>query len=226
MASPASPQPGSSSPIVSGLVPGADNSGGRTRHRSGSKAGNRYLKLAFSHAGIRAVQYYPEIRAFFKAKARRKTIRIARSVVALELARIVYHVLTKSRRSSSSLRDVQVLGSWQPKQVRKPFAARPASSVGPPGAGISLLVRAPQFPTTLQGYLTALVFAGGLRRHLAARRSSLSHSNAARVQLGGRFAGESSGDCCVRRLVHCHWTSCRLWEKDRSEIIRALMVER
>ena len=77
------------------LVPGADNSGGRTRHRSGSKAGNRYLKLAFSHAGIRAVQYHPEIRAFFKAKARKKPIRIARTLVALELARIVYHVLTK-----------------------------------------------------------------------------------------------------------------------------------
>lgn len=71
------------------LVPGADNSGGRTRHRSGSKAGNRYLKLAFSHAGIRAVQYNPEIRAFLKAKARRKPIRIARTLVALELARIV-----------------------------------------------------------------------------------------------------------------------------------------
>ena len=77
------------------LVPGADNSGGRTRHRSGSKAGNRYLKLAFSHVGIRAVQYYPEIRAFFKAKARKKPIRIARTLVALELARIVYHVLWK-----------------------------------------------------------------------------------------------------------------------------------
>jgi len=76
------------------LVPGAANSGGRTRHRSGSKAGSRYLKLAFSHAGIRAVQYNPEIRAFFKAKARRKPIRIARTLVALELARIVYHVLT------------------------------------------------------------------------------------------------------------------------------------
>lgn len=77
------------------LVPGADNSGGHTRHRSGSKAGNRYLKLAFSHAGIRAVQYYPEIRGFFKAKARKKPIRIARTLVALELARIVYHVLTE-----------------------------------------------------------------------------------------------------------------------------------
>jgi len=77
------------------LVPGAANSGGRTRHRSGSKAGNRYLKLAFSHAATRAMQYNPEIRAFYKAKARKKPIRIARTLVALELARIVYHVLTK-----------------------------------------------------------------------------------------------------------------------------------
>jgi transposase len=76
------------------LVPGAKNSAGQTRHRSGSKAGNRYLKLAFSHAQIRAVQYYPEIRAFFKAKARKKHIRIARTLVSLEIARIVYHVLS------------------------------------------------------------------------------------------------------------------------------------
>ncbi len=76
------------------LVPGAANSAGRTKHRSGSKAGNRYLKIAFSHAAIRAVQYYPEIRTFFKAKARRKPIKIARTLVALEIARIVYQVLT------------------------------------------------------------------------------------------------------------------------------------
>lgn len=77
------------------LVPGAANSGGRTRHRSGSKQGNRYLKLAFSHAAVRAVQYYPEIRAFYKAKKRKKPDRIARTLVALEIARIVYHVLSK-----------------------------------------------------------------------------------------------------------------------------------
>ncbi len=77
------------------LVPGAANSGGRTRHRSGSKAGNRYLKLAFSHAGIRAAQYNPEIRAFFNAKRRKKPSKVARTLVALELARIVYQVLTK-----------------------------------------------------------------------------------------------------------------------------------
>lgn len=87
------------------LVPGAHNSAGHTRHRSGSKAGNRYLKLAFSHAGIRAVQYYPEIRAFFKAKARKKPIRIARTLVGLELARIVYHVLTKQENFNGRFKD-------------------------------------------------------------------------------------------------------------------------
>jgi transposase len=77
------------------LVPGAANSAGRARHRSGSKQGNRYLKLAFSHAAVRAVQYYPEIKAFYRAKARKKPIKIARTLVALEIARIVYHVLSK-----------------------------------------------------------------------------------------------------------------------------------
>lgn len=87
------------------LVPGAATSGGRTRHRSGSKAGSRYLKLAFSHAGIRAVQYHPEIRAFFKAKARRKPIRIARTLVALELARIVYQVLAKQEEFNGQFKN-------------------------------------------------------------------------------------------------------------------------
>ena len=106
------------------VVPGADNSGGRTRHRSGSKAGNRYLKLAFSHAGIRAVQYHPEIRAFFKAKARKKPIRIARTLVALELARIVYHVLTKQEDFNGQFKN-QVLSHR--KHAKWPRRASPAA---------------------------------------------------------------------------------------------------
>lgn len=75
------------------LVPGADNSGGKTRHRSGSKDGNRYLKIAFTHAAIRAIQYYPEIKAWYTRLARRKHKHVARTLVAKELARIVYHML-------------------------------------------------------------------------------------------------------------------------------------
>lgn len=101
------------------LVPGADNSAGRTRHRSGSKAGNRYLKLAFSHAGIRAVQYYPEIRAFFKAKARKKPIRIARTLVALELARIVYQVLAKQEAFNGQFKGRSLSRRKHPKWPRR-----------------------------------------------------------------------------------------------------------
>jgi len=74
------------------LVPGADDSGGRHRHKA-SRDGNRYLKLAFSHAAIRAVQYCPEVRQWFQRWKRKKPLRVARALVAKELAKSVYVVL-------------------------------------------------------------------------------------------------------------------------------------
>jgi transposase len=74
------------------LVPGAADSGGKQRHRP-SKDGNRYLKLAFSHAAIRAVQYFPEVRQWFQRWKRKKPVRVARALVAKELAKSVYVVL-------------------------------------------------------------------------------------------------------------------------------------
>ena len=76
------------------LVPGADNSGERVRHRR-SFDGNRYLKLAFSHASLRAVQYYPEIKQWYERKKRKKPEALARALVTKEIARIAYHVLRK-----------------------------------------------------------------------------------------------------------------------------------
>ena len=76
------------------LVPGAADSGGKHRHRA-SKDGNRYLKLAFSHAAIRAVQYFPEVRKWFQRWKRKKPVRVARALVAKELAKAVYVVLTE-----------------------------------------------------------------------------------------------------------------------------------
>jgi transposase len=78
------------------LVPGAKNSGGKNRHKR-TKDGNRYLKLAFCHAAVRAIQYYPEIRAWYRQRLRTKGAMIARALVAKELARIVYHVLAKQQ---------------------------------------------------------------------------------------------------------------------------------
>jgi len=74
------------------VVPGADNSAGRHRHGR-RKDGNRYLELALSHAAVRAVQYYPEIKRFYNEKARQKGPAIARTLVQKEIARAVYIVL-------------------------------------------------------------------------------------------------------------------------------------
>ena len=76
------------------LVPGSQDSGGKTRHKR-SRDGNRYLKLAFHHAAIRAIQYFPEVKVEFQRWQRRKGNAIARALVAKELATIVYAMLSK-----------------------------------------------------------------------------------------------------------------------------------
>ncbi len=76
------------------LVPGSHDSGGKTHHKR-SRDGNRYLKIAFHHAAIRAVQYFPEVRTEFERLHRRKGKPIARALIAKELATIVYAMLTK-----------------------------------------------------------------------------------------------------------------------------------
>ena len=76
------------------LVPGSHDSGGKTRHKR-SRDGNRYLKLAFHHAAIRAVQYFPEVNVEFLRWQRRKGKPIARALVAKEVATIVYAMLSK-----------------------------------------------------------------------------------------------------------------------------------
>jgi transposase len=74
------------------VVPGADNSAGKQRHGR-RKDGNRHLKIALSHAAVRAIQYYPEIKRFYHRKARQKNPAIARTLVQKEIARAVYVVL-------------------------------------------------------------------------------------------------------------------------------------
>ncbi|MEJ2546081.1 MAG: transposase [Calditrichaceae bacterium] len=75
------------------LVPGSDNSNRKLKHKSGNKDGNKYLKMAFTEAGFRAVQYYKEIKQFYQSKARKKHKTIARNLVAKELAKICFIVL-------------------------------------------------------------------------------------------------------------------------------------
>jgi transposase len=75
------------------LVPGAKNSNKSLRHKSGCKDGNKYLKIAFTDMAVHAIQYFPEYRRLYQKIRRRANESIARTVVAKELARIVYHVL-------------------------------------------------------------------------------------------------------------------------------------
>jgi len=74
------------------LVPGSDNSNKTIKHKS-SKDGNRYLKMAFMEASVRAVQYFKEIKSFHARMTRRKHKNIAKALVAQEIAKITYHVL-------------------------------------------------------------------------------------------------------------------------------------
>jgi len=74
------------------LIPSARNSGGKSKQRS-SKDGNKYLKVAFSDAAIHAVQYYPVIRKYHSSLLRKKNKQIAKTIIAKEIAEIVYYVL-------------------------------------------------------------------------------------------------------------------------------------
>src|SRR5690554_25096 len=74
------------------LVPSARNSGGKSKQRS-SRDGNKYLKIAFCDAAVHAVQYYPVIRKYHNSLLRKKNKQVAKTIVAKEIAEIVYHVL-------------------------------------------------------------------------------------------------------------------------------------
>ena len=122
------------------MVPGADNSGDRVRHKR-SRDGNRYLKLAFSHAGVRAIQYYPEVKAWYGSKRRRKPEAVARALVAKEIARIAYHVLRKQQDFNGQFKGRPLSRT---KKELWPLLPSPASRTGdgqgsgpvPPSAGM------------------------------------------------------------------------------------------
>lgn len=103
------------------LVPGSANSAGRTRHKP-SKDGNRYLKLVFSTAAIRAIQYFPEIRSWAARKARTKNKHVARALVAKELARICYHMLRNSTEFNGRFKGVEL---GRTKKLEWPRRASP-----------------------------------------------------------------------------------------------------
>ena len=103
------------------LVPGAKNSGGKTRNRP-SKQGNRYLKNAFLNAAVRAIQYEPVIKAWYNKKLRKKPKAVAQTLVAKELARIAYRVLVDDVDYNGTFKGVPI---ENPKSPRWPRRANP-----------------------------------------------------------------------------------------------------
>jgi transposase len=101
------------------LVPGAKDSGGKHSHRSGSKDGNRYLKFAFTESAVKAMQFYPEIKHFASRLEHRSTKAIARTVVAKELAKISYYVLSR-QEEFKTFKGIEInkLRNWP--RARKP----------------------------------------------------------------------------------------------------------
>lgn len=104
------------------LVPAADNSNRSVHHRS-SKDGNKYLKIAFSDAAVHAIQYYSEYKRFYQKLARRSSEATARSVVAKELAKIVYYILkNKSQYKGLKGQPLSRIKSKQWPRVQSPYA--------------------------------------------------------------------------------------------------------
>lgn len=112
------------------LVPGAKDSGGKHSHRSGSKDGNQYLKYAFTEVAIKAMMYYPEIKQFAEHIGKRANKTIARTVVAKELAKCVYYVLTH-QEEFKTFKGIEItkLRDWP--RARKPV--RLTGAVSPVG---------------------------------------------------------------------------------------------
>jgi len=106
------------------LVPGAKNSNKSIRHKSGCKDGNKYLKIAFTDMAVHAIQYFPEYRRLYQKIRRRANEPIARTVVAKELARIVYHVL-KNKTEYRGLKGQPIShqkANQYPRLKRRPLA--------------------------------------------------------------------------------------------------------
>jgi transposase len=105
------------------LTPSARNSARKSKQRS-SKDGNKYLKIVFCDAALHAVQYYPVIRKYHNSLLRKKNKQIAKTIIAKEIAVIVFHVLKNKTVFNNKFRgqELQHLKSLQWPRVVSPYA--------------------------------------------------------------------------------------------------------
>jgi len=89
------------------LVPSARNSAGKSKQRS-SKDGNKYLKVVFMDASVHAVQYYPVIKKYYNSKLRKKNKFVAKSIIAKEIAKIVYYTLKYKTNFNNNFKGIEL----------------------------------------------------------------------------------------------------------------------
>jgi len=106
------------------LVPGSNNSNRKQKHKSGNKDGNKYLKMAFTEAGVKAAQFYTEINQFYQSKARKKHKNIARILVAKELAKICFFILREKVNYNNTFKGIKLS---KEKSKQWPRLASPAA---------------------------------------------------------------------------------------------------
>lgn len=105
------------------LTPAARNSAWKQKQRS-SEDGNKYLKVVFSDAAVHAIQHYPIIRKYYNSLLRKKNKQIARTIVAKEIAKVVYYVLKRKENFNNKFknRDLEHTKSLQWPRVVNPYA--------------------------------------------------------------------------------------------------------
>ena len=89
-----------------------------------SQDGNKYLKIVFTDAAVRAVQYFPVIAKFYHSKLRKKHKMVARNILAREIARIVYHVWSQEAPFNHIFEEMQLykMKSVQWLRLASPYA--------------------------------------------------------------------------------------------------------
>ena len=105
------------------LTPSARNSAGKSKQKA-SKDGNKYLKVAFSDAAIRAIQYYPVIRKYHSSLLRRKNKFVAKTIIAKEIAQIVFFVLKYKSDFNNKFKGQELIHrkSLQWPRITSPYA--------------------------------------------------------------------------------------------------------
>ncbi|MFZ1291456.1 MAG: IS110 family transposase [Melioribacteraceae bacterium] len=104
------------------LTPSARNSAGKAKQRS-SKDGNKYLKVVFSDAAVHAIHYYPVIRKYNNSLMRKKNKQVAKTIIAKEIANIVFHVLKNKTNFNNKFKgkDLEHTKSLQWPRVVSPY---------------------------------------------------------------------------------------------------------